>query len=243
MRGKFLYLLLSILFSTPVLAGDFALEQAIGFSKDGRYFGFEEYGIQDGSGFPYSHIFIIDLETDTFAPSTPVRVRIDRDSASLQDARLRARKNAQSVLRKYKLTNPARVIHARGLGDFAGFEGGLSTPITTKVALPSFSDPTQAARKTFDLILKHIPAPSVSKCPLDTIGFQMEKIRTDGTRRFIHRDEKILKSRGCPLKYRISRIYTPMVGQGDFLAVLISVFQTGFEGADRRFIVFPVSLN
>jgi len=232
-----------LLFSSAAQAGDFASEDVIGFSPDGRYFGFEEYGVEDGSGFPYSNIFIIDLETDTFVPQTPVRERLDDEKAALNDARAAARERAQALFSQYQLTLPATTVYARGLGDFANFEGGLTQEIVTKIYFPDFSDPTAPARDGFDLILRHIPAPSVASCPIDTIGFQLEKIDPDGKRRFVHRDEKIFKSRGCPLKYRISKVYVPAFEKGDFAAVLISVFQTGFEGLDQRFIVFPVLIR
>eukprot|EP01036_Dinobryon_divergens_P042760 gene42760-56842_t len=50
----------------PALAGDRALIDFIGYSEDGQYFAFEEYGIGDGSGAPYSHIFIVDLAADAW---------------------------------------------------------------------------------------------------------------------------------------------------------------------------------
>ena len=58
----------------PALAGDRALFQPIGFSADGRYFAFEEYGVQDGSGFPYSNTYILDLPADKWVNGTPVRM-------------------------------------------------------------------------------------------------------------------------------------------------------------------------
>jgi len=232
-----------VLFSSAARAGDFAFDELIGFSPDGRYFGFEEYGVEDGSGFPYSNIFIIDLETDTFVPQTPVRERLNDEKAALNDVRTAARERAQALFSQYQLTTPATTVYARGLGDFANFDGGLTQEIVAKIYFPDFSVPTAPARDGFDLILRHIPAPSVASCPIDTIGFQLEKIDPDGKRRFVHRDEKIFKSRGCPLKYRISKVYVPAFGKGDFAAVLISVFQTGFEGLDRRFVVFPVLIR
>ena len=54
----------SLAFAAPASAGDRAQFNPIGFSEDGRYFAFEEFGIQDGSGFPYSNTFIIDLPAD-----------------------------------------------------------------------------------------------------------------------------------------------------------------------------------
>ena len=49
------------------LAGDRALIDLIGYSEDGRIFAFEEFGIQDGSGFPYSNIYVVDLPADKWA--------------------------------------------------------------------------------------------------------------------------------------------------------------------------------
>ncbi|MBA4781716.1 MAG: DUF2259 domain-containing protein [Rhizobiales bacterium] len=234
---------LLFLFVAGARAGDFAFEEPIGFSPDGRYFGFEEYGIQDGSGFPYSNIFVIDLETDTYAPETPVRVRIDSEKASLKSARDQARKQARTVLNRFDLTFPAVVVYARGLGDFSNFKEGLTAPLVASIAIPSPGDPTGPAADQFDLILSHVPAKSVATCPLQSIGFLLEKVDPDGKRRFVHRDDKILLSRGCPLKYRISKVFVPNGGKGHFAAVLISVFQTGFEGLDRRFVVFPVTIR
>ena len=44
-------------FSLEASAGDTATPQVLGFSADGKVFAFEEYGIQDGSGFPYANRF------------------------------------------------------------------------------------------------------------------------------------------------------------------------------------------
>lgn len=243
MRFVALVLLVKFLLATTVQAGDFAYEQVIGFSKDGRYFAFEEYGVQDGSGFPYSHIFVIDLETDTFAPSTPLRVFKKNENVALSTVRAEAQKKARALMKRYEINHPAVVAYARGLGDFADSSSGLSAPLVSRIVIPNPTDPTKGDGNYFDLVLRHIPAPSVADCPVDTIGFQMEKVDPNGRRRFVHRDEKILLSRGCPLQYRLSRVYLPANRSGDFAAALISVFQVGFEGPDRRFVVFPVSLR
>ena len=66
---------LALLLAAPAVAGDRALADFIGFSEDGRYFAFEEYGVQDGSGFPYSTIYVIDLTDDTGCPARPTATR------------------------------------------------------------------------------------------------------------------------------------------------------------------------
>ena len=59
-RAACLTLVFALLAIGPVNAGDSAERRAMGFSVDGRYFAFEQFGIQDGSGFPYADIFIVD---------------------------------------------------------------------------------------------------------------------------------------------------------------------------------------
>ena len=44
-------------------AGDVAELEILGFSDDGGVFAFEEYGVQDGSGFPYANRYYIDTAT------------------------------------------------------------------------------------------------------------------------------------------------------------------------------------
>jgi len=64
-------------------AGDFAALQPIGFSSDGNVFAFEEYGVQDGSGFPYSTVYVLDTRNDSFLPGAPVRAVVEDDKGEL----------------------------------------------------------------------------------------------------------------------------------------------------------------
>jgi predicted secreted protein len=50
----------ALLLAVPAAhAGDYAYRDILGFSSDGKSFAFEEYGVQDGSGFPYANIFVV----------------------------------------------------------------------------------------------------------------------------------------------------------------------------------------
>ena len=62
-----------IAFTGPLYAADAAERAILGFSPDGRWFAFEEYGVQDGSGAPYANIYVIDLDMDRWARDTPVQ--------------------------------------------------------------------------------------------------------------------------------------------------------------------------
>ena len=65
------FLLFTVLSNSIAWAGDYASRHVIGFSADGRYFAFEQYGAQDGSGFPYAEIFIIDTQADSWVAGSP----------------------------------------------------------------------------------------------------------------------------------------------------------------------------
>ena len=52
---------------SPAIAGDTAELNILGFSGDSSIFAFEEYGVQDGSGFPYSTIYVIDTSSADLA--------------------------------------------------------------------------------------------------------------------------------------------------------------------------------
>ncbi|MEJ8572682.1 DUF2259 domain-containing protein [Microbaculum marinum] len=62
------------------LAGDLARLEVLGFGSEGKYVAFEEYGVQDGSGFPYSTIYIVDTDTDSWLPDTPVRIVVEEEN-------------------------------------------------------------------------------------------------------------------------------------------------------------------
>ncbi|BAB51764.1 DUF2259 domain-containing protein [Mesorhizobium japonicum] len=59
--------------TAPALAGDAAARRIIGFSPDGRYFAFEQYGEFD-AGASTSETDIIDTRTDEFVGSKPILI-------------------------------------------------------------------------------------------------------------------------------------------------------------------------
>src|SRR5690349_20466243 len=100
--------------ATPAIAGDRALIDYLEYSNDGRYFAFEEFGVQDGSGFPYSNIYIIDLPADSWVSGSPYRARIDDDGADVEDARDMAFDQAEDKLDALGISVAAHVIAVNG---------------------------------------------------------------------------------------------------------------------------------
>ena len=51
-----------------VFAGDAAVFQNLGFSPNGRYFMFAQYGVSENSSLPYAQIFTVEVSRNRFVP-------------------------------------------------------------------------------------------------------------------------------------------------------------------------------
>ncbi|WP_163271322.1 DUF2259 domain-containing protein [Chelativorans alearense] len=212
-------------------AGDTATVEILGFSTDGGIFAFEEYGIQDGSGFPYANRFYIDTASDSFLPGTPVRVRIDDEEATLETVRQEAKDQGQAVISDAELT--------------PGFTAGwnavteLSADPHRMMVNPRPVVPPIDGALEFRLEELHLQQPESCEDLGTIMGFRLLRIGTapgDETTT-VHEDETVPSSRRCPLGYRLTGVqtYHPQGGAAVF-AVLIAVRSFGFEGPDHRFI-------
>jgi predicted secreted protein len=223
--------------ATPALAGDRALIDYIGFSPDARYFAFEEFGIQDGSGFPYSNIFVIDLTTDSWVEGTPVRQRADDESMPLLAIRAQAMSEAFATIDQFDIATPAEVVAL--IGD------GIVEPEAKNLTFgqPGFEAGTVREERT--LTLTTFPATSSEDCrsyfDREPLGFELKITNGDAEPLVLHRDEgSIPKSRGCAFDYRLHAVALPGLGATQERGVaIVSVYPGGFEGPDRRFLAVP----
>jgi len=223
----------------PAYAGDAAELNVLGFSPEGKIFAFEEYGVQDGSGFPYANRFYIDTATDRFVPGSPVRIRLDDEQATEQDARDKAAALGQNIIADSTLT----------YDHLAAFN-----PLTEEsadphrlVANPAPVFPPIAA--SIGLRLEEISLPVPSGCagvagPIK--GFKLVQFApaTNTDLKTLHTDKSIPSSRNCPLGYRLTGLYIklgPDAASGQF-ALVIAVRSVGFEGPDHRYIAVPGQL-
>ncbi|HTO31267.1 MAG TPA: DUF2259 domain-containing protein, partial [Pararhizobium sp.] len=103
LTGGLAVALVSAVIADTALAADIASFRSIGFSDDSSVYAFEEYGVEDGSGFPFSNIFFIDTQNDTFLPGTPIRVRLQDEDAALGKARAEAATKAAPLVTKFDL--------------------------------------------------------------------------------------------------------------------------------------------
>ena len=143
-------------------AGQYTHDQIIGFSDDGRYFAYETFGLQRGSGLPYANIFVVDLDRDAWVSGTPFRAGEGEQAmaeveatpyAALAETRQSARQSAEPLLRDLNIRVPATVLYASGVGQVHD-----ATDLT-RIDIPHPDDPTAAPWGTFSLLLEDFAAP------------------------------------------------------------------------------------
>ncbi len=240
----FLFMILGNL--SMAFAGDFATRSILGFSPDGRFFAFEQYGIQDGSGFPYADLIILDTRRNSWVKGAPFRTLLFDENATMKQARMRSKDKAAALLQQMNisprgtslLSNPATELTSPHLALFR---------TRAKDNIPNLR-PYQIALKTKSLLDK--------KCSLAdnrSEGLTLSLTRMDSKKNtvFLAREHKkihLRRLRGCASDYKIADVllFDPMETDGlhmeqAVLVVLIHVIQQGLEGNDRRFLALSYS--
>ena len=224
--------------------GAFAAERAefdlIGYSPDGKYFAFEEYGIQDGSGFAYSSVYVLDVDNDSWVGDSPYRAHADDENTALRDIRQAALEAAFETIISHDISHPARLIALNGDGEPEADE------LTLDFGLPGYAKP-DSRFGDYELSFEIYDAPSGEDC-MGYFGDKAKGFRLlfteDDAISIVHEDSRIPKSRGCPVTYRASAVIVPFEATDISRAVtLISVWTHGYEGLDRRFIAIPLAAD
>ena len=229
---------LILLCAPPALAGDAAAFDPIGFSEDGRYFAYEEYGVQDGSGFVYDNIYMVDLIEDKWV-SPPVRVRVEDETARLTAVRAEAIAKAKPMLDKAALVTAPEMILLNADGEvgsngmevsFGALGNGLSAPSEVwGLKLSTFESTTSEPCASYGM-----------EEPVK--GFALTLTADTGDSAEIYRDASVPASRGCVSDYRIHAVVGPFYWgfNASPLVAVVSVYSLGFEGPDRRFVTVPI---
>ncbi len=235
----FLGLILSIIISTSAFAGDTAERNIIGFSPDGVWFAFEEYGSSDGTGAPYANIYIININKDTWAKGTPIRVTFGEEVAPISRARNAAMERAKPILDELKITEPGVLL--------------VSKPVTEISANPRRVDfyrhmNLRTPDKKLSYVLKEIDFPLSERCKSFGLekekGFSLSITRGGAPLAEVYKDKTVPATRFCPLRYSISDVIEFNVPSGPTQhIILVHRFSRGFEGPDSRFIAVPVTIK
>ena len=223
-------IIFTFIFCINAFSGDFAKREVHGFSLDGGLFAFEEFGVQDGSGFPYSTIYVIDTATDQWTAGSPFRARLEDETKTVFDAREEARILAGPVMKSFE--NRGNVVATN-----RATELGIDTKriiANPRLVVPPIDD-------AIEFRLEEIAFAGTERCEAfgETSGFRLLQVATkDGdTTTKLHEDTSIPDSRNCPLRYDLADLvtYYPENGSPAF-AVLIRMQTVGFEGPDGRYL-------
>jgi predicted secreted protein len=160
-RLLFCAFLLTAILSLNTFAGDFAQLNFIGFSKDGKYLAFEEYGVKFDGEEGYSSIFFVDTTKNDFAApriSYSIKDSFEEtyDYSSDSTARRRARIAAAPILKKLGIVagNTGDQVVARLLNDVTDEKTPLFEPKSV-----TFTPDRREAKLNgrFSLSLKTVP--------------------------------------------------------------------------------------
>ena len=209
-------------------AGDLAELNFLGFSEDGARFAYEQFGVQDGSGFGYSQIYFVDAAKNAWA-GPPVAVE-DEKGESLEAVRARARKAAEPSLQKFGVV-------AGNTGDHL-----LSHPMTdlgVEDRLAKFR--SLSAPEPYELRLEETPVKSaVCEERGQPAALLTVNLTFAGNVRVLQKDIALPRSRGaCPGGYRVQDVYV----YKNTLAVFLNVYTAGFEGPDMRYLALGAPLE
>ena len=219
-------------------AGDFADRTILGFSPDGGTFAFEEYGVQDGSGFAYANIYVIDTAKDAWVSGTPIRVMHESEEETLDNVREEARQRAEPWLTRHGIEPGGRTV--------------VSNPSTELSADPyavRFLTENYANWGNHDWTLRLTPIPLPEPIGCENLGpvqgFRLELGNWLEQAWTLHDDTALPASRGCVQDYAIADVITYFPGQSPrgVMVVLLHVISQGFEGPDRRFLAVATQIT
>ena len=228
--------ILLLVMATGVNAGDYATLNFIGFSKTGKHLAFEEHGVQDGSGFPYSTVYVVNVETNSYAAG-PFSVRLENESATALQARTKARSAAAISLKKFGITegNKGKLVVARLFTDLSLRKLNDPESRTKKINFAEVVD-SFYTEGDYELILDLSPVKTKSceyeELPVYQIGLMLRDNKAD-TKTLLQKDSTLPASRGCPIGYDMQYVYL----YKNNIAVFIDYHTSGFEGPDLRYIV------
>lgn len=249
-------LLLGLFGAGSAQAGYTARVAVIGFSSDGRYVAFEEYGELETSGIVFANVMVMDVATNQPVPGAPIRLeydvfeRPDLADDGVSQTRAEALAEAQPVLDSYAIVAGATgsILVHRPLSDLDA--PAHEATFSLGAAYSRYTPDTNLLRLTVQELADHA-CDAEQLGPVATMSLTLDGDIVDQPL-VLHQDDGLPDVRGCAYDYRIHSIvaYTPdetnqhrCCYADQAMLVLVSVAQFGFEGPDWRFIGVTTMLN
>jgi predicted secreted protein len=231
-------------------AGDGSAVNVFGFSPDGRYFAFEQFGEQDGSGTLYSSITAIEVAGDRLIKGSPLAAALNPEDVGrsgeprarlLAEVRAKVAMEAAPLLAKLGISEGARLVassprsRSREMLDSEPVKSVREDVVRTMTLPAEILGPdAQLVLREFDIALPRCKNLVIEGHPN---GFGLTLERKGRPTIHLSRDQTIPEARGCPDRYGLAEVHALRQPDDSIaLAVLIQYFYHSFEGPDRRFI-------
>lgn len=235
---KLLAVFASLVLAPFALAADVAEIDIWGFSRDGKTFAFEQFGVADGSGVAYSRVTIIDLASDTLAAPV-IENRTDPDGASLLPlVRGQSRDDAEDLgflrfnfsfnLSMLAAWTPQRQVETSDARRLSFVPQNLP-----RRSMANFTDSVL----NLELVEETVALPRCDQFEMGSSAriAKIELTRADMLRPIWQYNDQPGEpplSRGCPVAYQLAGI----VVTDHASVILIRYAQMGFEGTNDRYI-------
>jgi predicted secreted protein len=217
-----LILLLLALGSPAAKAGDADELKALGFSPDGRYFAFEQWGVTEAGS--YSITALMEVAAGRLVKGSRTTYS-DEERKKLT----KFRKATAKQIKKFKISSKdLMTVSVRGF-DVEPFQQAT----VKRFALPSkwFGPESWLVLREFKLVTQRCK--STQAAP---IGYGLALERKDAPTVQLSHDVSITDSRGCPTHYRIAEVHARQLKDGGAaLAVMVQDLTPGSGGANRGF--------
>lgn len=201
-------------------AADAAHLELIGFSRDGAFLAFTQFGVQDGSGFPYAYTSFVGVKNNRLEAELGGVIKDNR--ATTEQVWAKTRVQVAAAMLKYSI--------------IAGNQGRFIavTPPHSYTTISEFF----AFDRTYGLSIATKPAISTVDYCIAPPQLLIVKLTVSGKPRDLQRDTRLPASRDCAYGYemRSAHLYARS------LAVFVSYQTVGFEGADSRWMVVTATL-
>lgn len=216
-------------------AGDQAQFRPLGFSESGQYYAFAQTGIQDGSGFPYAEVGVVEVARNDLVASKSVVIQSETGASperALKQALgeinlkrfgiVKEQEEGEQLLSREPgdagAKAPARfTFMSMGHGPAVEQEPEYEIVVETTKTAPSADDPFCADMG------------GAQRLKLSLVGRE----RSDGAVRVLQDDRRLPKRRACPLGYQVRGV----IEYGEGLVVVLAYTRPGFEGPDTRYMV------
>ena len=223
---KLLLALWIALFTAPIShAADAAHLELIGFSKNGAYVAFDQFGILDGMKYPYIITSFVGVKNNRL--EAEIKTVLDVDGATMAQARAKSKTQVAAAMKKYGIVS----------GNHGRFIGITPPHMITIVSVFLAMD------RMYGLSIDIKPAVNEFEMCSKTPELLIVKLTVSGKIRDLQRDTRLPASRDCAYGYELrsahlyGRSLAVFVSYQNRAFDLVSALARGFEVPESRWMV------